>query len=69
MAQNTRGKGPGAPAALTFATWMVSTRVLVYTYLLNYVFGFVFYFCLLGPHTRHMEVSRPEVELELQMPA
>ena len=30
---------------------------------------FVFIFCLLGPHPKHMEVSRLGVECELQLPA
>ena len=32
-------------------------------------FSFLFFFVFLGPHLRHMEVSRLGVELELQLPA
>ena len=33
------------------------------------VFVFLFFFFFLGPHLRHMEVPRLEVQLELQLPA
>ena len=29
----------------------------------------MYVFCFLGPHQRHMEVPRPKVESELQLPA
>ena len=32
-------------------------------------FFFFFFFCFLGPHPRHMEISRLGVQLELQLPA
>ena len=33
------------------------------------VSSFIFFFCFLGPHPQHMEVPRPDVQLELQLPA
>ena len=33
------------------------------------VFLSFFFFVFLGPHPQHMEVPRPEVESELQLPA
>ena len=32
-------------------------------------FCFVLFFCFLGPHLQHMDVSRPGVKSELQLPA
>ena len=33
------------------------------------IFFFFFFFCFLGPNLWHMEVPRPWVKSELQMPA
>ena len=35
----------------------------------NYFIIFIYLFSFLGPHSWHMEVPRPAVELELQLPA
>ena len=34
-----------------------------------YLFIYLFTLCILGPHVRHMEVSRLDVKLKLQLPA
>ena len=39
----------------------------IYTKIYTYLFIYLFWF--LGPHLQHVEVSRPGVESELQLPA
>ena len=34
-----------------------------------YFYLFIYLFCFLGPHLQHMEIPRPGVKLELQLPA
>ena len=43
--------------------WPRTPRYLGVSYVLP------FFFCFLGPHLQHMEVPRPGVKLELQLPA
>ena len=49
---------------------VVNTTLFLILLRLNFFFFFlIFLFSFLGPHERHMEVPRLEIESELQLPA
>ena len=45
------------------------TGILKYICLFCLFIPYFFFFCFLGPYSRHMEVPRPGVKSELQLPA
>ena len=56
---------PSFPPGTYLLMWNKSFRLLPHVV----DFFLFFFFCFLGPHLRHMEVPRLEVESELQLPA